>query len=79
MRHGLIIGKGDLFIKYVIVFTGQFVDAIDIHWSERVFLIDRQVVRLAVDLPGSGKDDLDLRLIVSTDFQDGELSSAVDL
>src|SRR5512145_1967060 len=66
-------------VQQVIVFSGGFVDAVDICRSDEVVFGDRQRERFSVDLSRAGEHDLDSGVEVATSLEQTELTSAVDL
>lgn len=68
-----------LAVEGVIRLAGNLVDAIDVDRMDRVLFIDRQILRPAVDLPGAGEDDADLRIVLAAGFEDGQLRGGVDV
>ena len=66
-------------VDEVVELSGDLVDSVHIGGVQRVLLVDRQVLRLAVDLARPRVDDLDLGVPLPHRLQDGELAPAVDL
>ncbi|OQA20566.1 MAG: hypothetical protein BWY63_01498 [Chloroflexi bacterium ADurb.Bin360] len=68
----------DAVIDHVIPFAGNLIHPVDICRRERMFLIHRQVLGLAVNLPGAGEDNLHPGVELPAGFQDRDLAAAVD-
>jgi hypothetical protein len=62
----------------VVAFSGHFVYTIDIHRIERVFFGYRKVFRLAIELSGTGKENLNCRVELSAGFKQAQLSPTIN-
>ncbi len=65
-------------IESVIGLARHLVDAVDVDWMQDVLLIDRRVVRPAIDLSGTREDDLDAGIDRPAGLEQGQLRPAVD-
>ena len=54
-------------------------DSVDINWMARMFLIDWQVLRFAVDLSCTGEHDANLRVVHSASFENAQLCLGIDV
>ena len=83
VRIGQSQGRGpyaiDVVIDDVVPLTGHFVYAVYVGWVQEMALVDRQVVRYAVDLARAGEYHLDVGIVVAARLEDGELAAAIDL
>ena len=68
----------DAVVEQVVVLGGELVDAVDVHGRDAVLLVEREIERLAVDLPRAGEDDLHVRVEVAAGFEERELGRAVE-
>ena len=69
----------DIIVKNMVCLPSHLINAVDVHRVERMFLINRQVLGLAVNLSSARKDDLDLWIVLAAGFQDRNLRAAVDV
>src|SRR5438046_5161156 len=66
-------------VEQMIMFGGQLVNTVNVDRRATVFLVKRQVKRFAINLPGTGVDDLYVGIEIAAGFEQGELGLAVQL
>jgi len=66
-------------IKDVVPFPCHFVDAVHIRRMEEMVLVNREKIRSAIDLSGTGVNDPDGGVVFPTRFENKQLGPAIDI
>ena len=64
----------DVVVEQMVVLARGLVDAVDVDRPHQVVLVDRQAIRLAVDLARAGEDHLDRRIELAAGLEHRELA-----
>src|SRR5229473_5692510 len=69
----------DVVVKQVVPLARELVNSVHVDRIDRVFLIDWQILRPAVDLSRAGENDFQVAVVQPAGFQNVELGRSVDI